>query len=307
MDPSNNNSFGSSTQTPGAIVSGGDTAVDNTAAGGSGGGFTSANFPSSGISVGDKPEPRKGLIIGIIIAFVLLLGGGLIALAATGGVFGGSNNPGNSQQGSNASAREVFNQYINYVANGEDSSADISNATIIDLNMPYFSQVEINERGEYLEKIRSLSEKLSGSLSEDYSVELSDMNLYFISFAEFYPMEMFDVGELFLKNGYENAKEAILAHYTAEIADPVFEVYIDAARDLALFELEIISSAAKAGCVENGVMRNNCYIMTEDEGMQYDEKINREREQEGLLSENALDAANAIYNSVYASNGGSNE
>lgn len=120
MDPSNNNSFGNPTQTPGAIVSGGDTAVDNTAAGGSGGGFASANFPSGGISVGDKTGSRKGLIIGIIIAFVLLIGGGLIALATTSGMFGKT-----GDLGSGTTMETAFNRYANYLIYGESKESPV--------------------------------------------------------------------------------------------------------------------------------------------------------------------------------------
>lgn len=301
MDPSNNNSFGSP-QAPGAIVSDGNTAVDNTAMNNTSGGFTSTNFPAGGITVGESSGkgPRKGLIIGVIVAFVLLLGGGLVALAATSGMFGGGNSSGNSQEENTLTdAKGAFNEYINYVVSGKDSGDAINEETISNMFYPYFAELNDEDLDVYLDKIKKKSDALAKFLGEEYALELRDMNVYTLWFAEAYPINYAKAYGLFAANGYEKAIESVNNHFEVDSEDGVFDQYLVTARKAAMQEISVISEANSAGCYTDGKLISGCYSMSDEKRNEYNTVRNEEAEIEAMIKENAVDAALVVYDSLY--------
>ena len=303
MDPLNNNSFGSS-QVPGAIVSGDGTAVDNGGANSPTGGFSSPNFPSGGITVDNSSNqgPRKGLIVGVIVAFVLLLGGGLVALAAMNGVFGGGNSSSSSQeQGATTDAKSAFNEYVNYATSGENSIVAVNEETINNMSYPYFAELGGEELNAYLENIKKKSDVLGEYLGEDYAIALYDMDLYTLWFAEAYPIDYVKARNMYIADGYEKAVENINKHFEIDVEDAVFEQYLFAAREAAILEINSIQEADNAGCYADGKLISGCYSMSDEKKKEYDSARANEAETVTIIRENAIDAASSIYNSIYNS------
>lgn len=301
MDPSNNNSFGSP-QVPGAIVSDGNTSVDNTAMNNTSGGFTSTNFPAGGITVGESSGkgPRKGLIIGVIVAFVLLLGGGLVALAAMNGVFGGGNEQSSIQENDADVLRKTFNGYVNYIASGNVSEGDINADILADLAYPYFEDLSVSDMKEYVKNANEKFELFAKNYeASDGVVEIIDMKTYYQDYAAESPLEYQYIETFYNQNGFDATEKMINEYFEQIDGGEIFESYVMEAKNVALLQLRFIDDAKNNNCYENGVLISGCYNYSEQEEKTLIESLNNMVLYRDNMFRNAVDAIEAVYMEVY--------
>ena len=326
MDPAKNNSFGSSqvpnnlgntgsgdvgfdtanfgaqntgnvAQAPGAIVSDGNTAVDST------GGLVSESFPSGGISVDDNRQgPRRGLIIGVIVVFLLLLSGGLVALAVTNGMFGNGNDSDNSQKENTVSvAKSAFNEYISYIAYGKNSAEEITEDTLTDLLIePYFESVSFGDIDNYAKEAEAKFDAFSSKYqSSNDVVDLVSIKLFYHDYASHHSISFDELQALYIKNGLEPTRNIISTYYDYSSEDEVLRSYIDSAKKMNNLQLDLIDGYDKAGCFNNNALVENCSVVNSNNDEVIMDLFSKMSVDKNILSENAVDAVSSIYDYLY--------
>ncbi|MBR0372332.1 hypothetical protein IJH72_00075 [Candidatus Saccharibacteria bacterium] len=230
-----------------------------------GSGFRQANtgMPiSSGtgdIVLNNAPKKKVNKIV--IVVLVVMIG--LLALA--GIIYVASNGFGNFGIANSGSLQGSFNEYVNYVILGKDSSEELNNEDII-ATQPYFIGLSNKEREQYIQK----ANKKYGVFEEKYLKTEGEIDIESMkSFYQLYPgvsaLSQDDIFKEYLENGKVSTERLIDATYSVSGANQYLGAYLDAEKVLAGLELQLIIEINEKRCVVNGEILDNCYTMTDDE------------------------------------------
>lgn len=268
-----------------------------------GGTFSSPNIPSPApmpLAQASK-KPRKGLIIGLILAVVALIVTVVVVLTQL------------NRGGGQASAEDSdFYRYANYLINGTESTN--TNIGERDDGLRSFAVVEAFYAKDtaYFDKLNKLWKKVYEPIVSDeesssengpviVTAEIQNSAIEFLTrYLQMRHWPSDDILQLYTENGYNGAIQIAEEDFSS-LKDTTYDVGIKAYEGYANYlksALRIIASYDDLGCITEGIIDNDCVAanmgaLSDSEFATYDGGI---RDAEDYALDDLLDACYGMSN-----------